>query len=51
MAVTVFTVRFGVMYPLFSTAVGQVAFGEKADGSLVCRNGGVLPTLAGPPQR
>ena len=42
MAIAVFTVLFGVVYPLFSTAVGQVAFSDKADGSLIRRNGVVV---------
>lgn len=42
MAVIVFTVLCGVAYPLLSTAIGQVAFGEKADGSLIRRDGVVV---------
>ena len=41
-AIVVFTVLFGVVYPLFSTLVGQVAFGDKADGSLIRRDGVVV---------
>ena len=29
-------------YPLLGTAIGQVAFGAKADGSLISRNGVVV---------
>ena len=42
MAIAVFTILFGVVYPLFSTAVGQVAFSDKADGSLIRRDGVVV---------
>ena len=34
-AVVVFTLIFGVAYPLVVTGVSQVAFGNKADGSLI----------------
>lgn len=37
-----FTLLTGVAYPLAVTAVGQVAFGEQADGSLVRRDGVVV---------
>lgn len=37
----VFTVIFGLAYPLLSTAVGQAAFSHRADGSLI-RRGGVV---------
>jgi len=37
-----FTLICGVAYPLLSTAIGQVAFGDKADGSLIRRNGVVV---------
>jgi K+-transporting ATPase ATPase C chain len=40
--VIVFTLICGVAYPLLSTAIGQVAFGDKADGSLIRRNGVVV---------
>ena len=36
----VFTVIVGVAYPLAVTAVGQVAFRHRANGSLVERDGG-----------
>ena len=36
-ALAVFTVLLGVVYPLATTAVAQVAFGDQADGSLVER--------------
>lgn len=42
LATLVFTLICGVAYPLLSTAVGQVAFGDKADGSLIRRNGVVV---------
>ncbi|HQZ35669.1 MAG TPA: K(+)-transporting ATPase subunit C [Ilumatobacteraceae bacterium] len=42
MAIAVFTVLFGVVYPIFATAVGQVAFSDKSDGSLIRRNGVVV---------
>jgi potassium-transporting ATPase KdpC subunit len=40
--VIVFTLITGVAYPLLSTAIGQVAFGNKADGSLIKRDGVVV---------
>jgi K+-transporting ATPase ATPase C chain len=40
--VIVFTLITGVAYPLLSTAIGQVAFGEKANGSLIKRDGVVV---------
>lgn len=41
-AVIVFTVLLGVVYPLVATAIGQVAFKDKADGSLITRDGVVV---------
>lgn len=38
----VFTVIFGIAYPLLSTAIGQAAFGHKANGSLIRRDGVVV---------
>ena len=38
----VFTVIVGVGYPLVVTGVAQVAFGPKADGSLIAQNGKVI---------
>jgi K+-transporting ATPase ATPase C chain len=38
----VFTLLLGIGYPLVTLAVGQVAFGDKADGSLLRRNGVVV---------
>jgi potassium-transporting ATPase KdpC subunit len=35
----IFTVLLGVGYPLLTTAIAQVAFNNKADGSLVTANG------------
>jgi len=40
--VVVFTLICGVVYPLLTTAVGQVVFGHQADGSLIGRNGHVV---------
>ena len=40
--VAVFTLICGIAYPLLSTAVGQAAFGDKADGSLIRRDGVVI---------
>jgi potassium-transporting ATPase KdpC subunit len=42
MAVVVFTLLLGVVYPLVTTLIGQVAFGDKADGSLIVRDGKVV---------
>jgi K+-transporting ATPase ATPase C chain len=42
MVIVVFTVICGIAYPLLSTAIGQLAFGDKADGSLIRRNGVVV---------
>jgi K+-transporting ATPase ATPase C chain len=41
-AVIVFTAICGLGYPLLSTAIGQVAFSHKADGSLIERDGVVI---------
>ncbi len=41
-AVVVFTVLLGLAYPLAVTLLGQVAFGDEADGSLVRRDGEVV---------
>jgi len=38
-SMVVFTVLFGLLYPLAVTGVAQVAFKDKADGSLVRQNG------------
>jgi potassium-transporting ATPase KdpC subunit len=38
----VFTVICGVAYPLLSTAIGQAAFSDKANGSLIKRDGVVV---------
>lgn len=40
--IAVFTLLFGVAYPLAVTAVGQVAFNDKANGSLIERDGVVV---------
>jgi potassium-transporting ATPase KdpC subunit len=42
LSIVVFTVVFGFVYPLLSTLIGQVAFGDKADGSLIRRDGVVV---------
>jgi potassium-transporting ATPase KdpC subunit len=42
LAVVVFTLVCGVAYPLLATAIGQVAFDHKADGSLIERDGAVV---------
>jgi K+-transporting ATPase ATPase C chain len=42
MTVILFTLICGVAYPLLSTAIGQVAFGDKAEGSLIKRDGVVV---------
>lgn len=40
--IAVFTLIFGVAYPLAVTAIGQVAFHDKANGSLIERDGEVV---------
>ena len=40
-AIVLFTVALGVGYPLAITAISQVAFGARADGSLITRDGRV----------
>ena len=42
LSVIVFTLICGVAFPLFSTLIGTVAFGDKADGSLIKRDGVVV---------
>jgi potassium-transporting ATPase KdpC subunit len=42
LAVIVFTLICGVAFPLLSTLIGQVAFGDKADGSLIKRDGVIV---------
>jgi len=41
-ALAVFTVLLGIVYPLVTTAVAQVAFPHEADGSLIERDGVVV---------
>jgi potassium-transporting ATPase KdpC subunit len=41
-ALAVFTLLLGVVYPLLTTGVAQVALGDQADGSLVERDGVVV---------
>lgn len=41
-SVVVFTILLGVAYPLVSTLIGQVAFSDKANGSLIHRDGKVV---------
>jgi K+-transporting ATPase ATPase C chain len=42
MVTAVFTLICGIGYPLLSTAIGQAAFGDKANGSLIRRDGVVV---------
>jgi K+-transporting ATPase ATPase C chain len=42
LAVALFTALLGLVYPLVVTGIAQVAFGDKADGSLVRRDGVVV---------
>jgi len=42
LTMVMFTLICGVAYPLLSTAIGRVAFHQKADGSLIRRNGVVV---------
>jgi K+-transporting ATPase ATPase C chain len=42
LAVLVFTLICGVAYPLLATAIGQIAFDEEVDGSLIERNGDIV---------
>ena len=42
MVIVVFTLICGIAYPLLTTAIAQVAFSDKADGSLIHRNGVVV---------
>lgn len=42
LTVVVFTLIFGLGYPLLSTAIGQTAFSDQADGSLITRDGVVV---------
>jgi potassium-transporting ATPase KdpC subunit len=42
LALAVFTVLLGVAYPLLTTAIAQIAFGDRADGSLIERDGEVV---------
>lgn len=41
-AVVVLTLVFGIVYPVLFTGFAQVAFADKADGSLIERNGNVV---------
>jgi K+-transporting ATPase ATPase C chain len=45
-SMVIFTVALGIVYPLVITGIGQVAFKDKADGSLVERNGTVIGSSA-----
>jgi K+-transporting ATPase ATPase C chain len=40
--IIIFTIVLGVAYPLATTGVAQVLFGDKADGSLVKKDGQVI---------
>ncbi len=42
LAVVVFTLICGVIYPMVATAIGQVVFDHQADGSLIERDGHVV---------
>jgi potassium-transporting ATPase KdpC subunit len=42
LAVVVFTLVCGVIYPMLATAVGQLVFDHQADGSLIERGGHVV---------
>jgi K+-transporting ATPase ATPase C chain len=42
LAVLVFTAICGIGYPMLSTAIGQLAFDHKVDGSLIERDGQVV---------
>jgi potassium-transporting ATPase KdpC subunit len=42
MVAIVFTVICGVIYPLLTTGIGQAAFNDEANGSLIKRNGVVV---------
>lgn len=42
LALVTFTLVLGVVYPLVTTGIAQVTFGEQADGSLVERDGRVV---------
>jgi potassium-transporting ATPase KdpC subunit len=42
LAMLAFTLLLGVVYPLVTTGIAQVAFGDKADGSLVEHDGEVV---------
>ena len=41
-SMVIFTVALGIVYPLVITGVGQVAFKDKANGSLVKQDGKVI---------
>lgn len=50
LAVVAFTLLLGVVYPLVTTGIAQVAFGDQADGSVVERDGQVVGSeLVGQP--
>jgi K+-transporting ATPase ATPase C chain len=42
LTVILFTLICGVVYPMLATAIGRVAFHDKADGSLIKRDGVVV---------
>jgi K+-transporting ATPase ATPase C chain len=41
-AVVVLTVAFGFIYPVVMTGIAQIAFQDKANGSLITRDGHVI---------
>lgn len=50
LAIVIATVGLGIVYPLVTTAIGQVAFNDAANGSLIERDGEVVgSSLVGQP--
>ena len=41
-AIVLFTLAFGIVYPLLATGVAQVLFPNKSDGSQIERDGKVV---------
>jgi len=46
-AVVVLTLVFGVAYPVLFTGFSQLVFSDKADGSMIERDGKILGSKAG----